>query len=416
MSKQSVVVIGAGIVGTTSALELQRRGYQVVLIDKGAPGEETSFGNAGVLSDASIIVINNPELPFRLPRMLFNTSAALRYSLFFVLSRLPWVLRFLFFANKDHMHYAGRALRELQLKSLQLHKMLIQEANAQHMLSETGWLKLYGSEYSFQACQRELDFLSEMGVRYKVCSAEDLQELEPGLKAPYYKGVLLTDTCSVNSPEDLTKSYARLFERLGGRIIQAKVGKLTPGENQRWTTSLGDNENIESDAVVIAAGPWSAEIARWLNYNIPMAWERGYHTHLAPDPDKPLTRPIHDVERGFVAAPHKEGTRILTGVELTHRDAKPNYKQLKAAVRSAREIMDLGAEDAASWLGCRPTLVDSLPAVGPATRHKGLWFNFGHQHVGMSTSTGCAQILADLMDKKTPSIDHEAFRPDRFNI
>ena len=417
MNNNRVVVVGAGIVGAASALELQRRGYEVKLVDRDLPGRETSYGNAGILSDSSVIIVNNPKLPFRLPKMLLNTNISLRYNLGFALSRLPWIIKFLFFSTKSHMHHAGRALRELQVMSLDLHKSLIAEAGAEHLLSNSGWLKLYRSEKGYESSQGELAFLREMGVKFSEYSADELLDLEPDLKPIYHRGVLMTDTCSVSSPSELTETYTNLFTSAGGKFIEAEVRSISARPGNGWKIQLAEQDALEADRVVIAAGPWSAEIAKWLGYKIPMAWERGYHTHFEPNGSNQLTRPIHDVEGGFVAAPQQQGIRVLTGVELTYRDAPPNFKQIRAAAAGAREALELGREiDPEPWLGRRPTLADSLPMVGAATKHDGLWFNFGHQHVGLSTSTGCAEMLADLMENKAPRIDHTPFKPERFHL
>ena len=414
---RKVAVIGAGIVGVTSALQLQRCGHEVLLFDRGLPGRETSYGNAGVLSDASVIVVNNPELPFRLPKMLTNANISLNYNFGFALSRLSWIVKFLFFSTKRHMHHAGRALRELQVLSLNLHRKLMIESGSDHLLSERGWLKLYRSESAYQSSLPELAFLKEMGVAYTIYSAEQLRELEPALKPVFSKGVLMTETCSVSSPLELTQAYFRLFEESGGKFVQSGVQGLKKLANDEWEVALEANGSCRVDDVVIAAGPWSEEVAGWLGYKIPMAWERGYHKHFKPTKKGQLSRPIYDVEGGFVMAPNKEGIRVLTGVELTYRDAPPNYKQIHSAADNARDVIDLGEElPEEPWLGRRPTLADSLPMIGPATRHDGLWFNFGHQHIGLSTCTGCALILADLMGNKKASIDASPFQPDRFQI
>lgn len=417
INQNKVAVIGAGIVGTACALELQRRGLETIMFDRSSPGSETSYGNAGVLSNSSVVIVNNPTLPFKLPKMLTNNNLSLSYNLSFVLSRLPWIVKFLFFATKSHMHHAGRALRNLQVKSLDIHKSLITEANVEHLLRNTGWLQLYRSKNVYEANQGELDFLREMGVAFTIYSAEDLQSLESCLKPIYYKGILMTEACSVSSPSELTEAYVGLFEESGGTFIQKEVRGLATTTDGAWKIHLDNGDDIKFANVVIAAGPWSAEIAQWLGYKIPMAWERGYHAHLEPLDSQQPQRPIHDVEGGFVIAPMNGAIRILTGVELTYRDAPPNHKQIRAAVKAALEASDFGPElDVEPWLGCRPTLVDSLPMIGPSTKHKGLWFNFGHQHVGLSTATGSAQILADLIGNHETRVDHTPFRPDRFRI
>jgi len=169
--------------------------------------------------------------------------------------------------------------------------------------------------------------------------------------------------------------------------------------------------------VMVAAGPWSAEIAAWLGYKIPMAWERGYHLHLRPGEGAPLTRAVHDMDRGYVMSPQLQGVRVTSGSELTDRDAPPNYAQINEVASIAREVAGLGEtiEDT-PWMGRRPTLVDSLPMIGKAPRHDNLWFNLGHHHTGLSMSTGSARIIADLIERYTPPIDATPFRPERFRL
>ena len=148
-----------------------------------------------------------------------------------------------------------------------------------------------------------------------------------------------------------------------------------------------------------------------------MAWERGYHLHLEPGPGPAPSRPIHDVDRGYVMSPQQQGVRVTSGVELAYRDAPRDSRQINTVAAVARETAGLGPPiESVPWMGCRPTLPDSLPMIGPATRHNGLWFDFGHQHIGLGTSTGSANILADMMDGVAPTIAASAFHPSRFRI
>lgn len=412
-----IAIIGGGIVGIAAALELQRRGHAVTLIDRGQPGRETSYGNTGVLSDASIVISNNPGLLKRLPRFILKKSNALNYKLGFVLSRLPWVTRFLAHCSEAHMNYAADALRAIQLLSLGIHMNLIEDAGAGHLLRRTGWLKLFRSEAGYNAYARERALLERTGVRQTFHDAEQLSQLEPALKTPCFGGILLDECCSVSSPAALCDAYLGLFTAAGGTVRQGAVNGLSQDRLGRWNVAFVGGTSLESDNVLIAAGPWSSEVAGWLGYRIPMAWERGYHLHLPPGPGPALNRAIHDVERGYVMTPQQQGVRVTSGVELTWRDGPKDDRQIRGAVASARELADFGepVEDE-PWMGRRPTLVDSLPMIGAAPRHDGLWFDFGHQHTGLGMSTGSARIVADLFEGKPPPIDAAPFRPERFRL
>ncbi|MCE2517072.1 MAG: FAD-binding oxidoreductase [Alphaproteobacteria bacterium] len=169
--------------------------------------------------------------------------------------------------------------------------------------------------------------------------------------------------------------------------------------------------------MVLSAGGWSAEIASWLGYRLPMLWERGYHRHLEPADAPPLKRAVHDVDGGYVMVSMETGVRITTGVEMADRDAPRNYAQLDASIADARAQHGFGAEvDKEPWMGRRPTMIDSLPVVGPAPRHDGLYFNFGHQHLGLSMAPGSARIIAALLTGAPPPIDITPFSATRFPV
>lgn len=410
-----VIVIGGGIVGVCAALEAQYAGFQVMLVDKKQPGRETSFGNAGVLSESSVMVLNNPQLLKSLPKLLFNRKLGFRYSPIFVLKNLGWFIKFLSYCTKRHTRHAGHALRALMVLSLARHKELIAEAGVEEIFRHQGWMKVFRTQASFEAYQHEINLLNETGVTYTIYEKEHIRQIEPGLKPIYEKAVLIDETCGITNPATLTDAYIDLFIKAGGVVIKGEVIGLEQSES--WTVTLKASSSLQADQVVIAAGAWSSEIAGWLGYAIPMRWERGYHRHLAPSDAPALNRAVHDVDGGFVMASMQAGVRITTGVEMADRDAPFDYTQIDGAVADARHHHNFGKPvDAEPWMGRRPTMVDSLPMIGVAPRHKGLYFNFGHQHIGLSMGTGSGQIMANLLQGKAPPIDITPFRPERFSI
>ena len=410
-----VIIIGGGIVGVCAALESQRAGLDVILIDKKQPGRETSFGNAGVLSESSVMVLNNPQLFKSLPKLLRNTSLGFRYNPLFVLKNLGWFIRFLSYCTKRHTRHAGHALRALMGISLDRHKALITEAGVEGIFRHQGWMKVFRTEQAFDAYQHELELMDETGVPYTVFDKEQIRQIEPGLKPVYEKAILVDETCGITNPAKLTDAYVDMFIKAGGTVLEGAVTAIKKEDN--WTVILKDGSAHHADKVVIAAGAWSAEVAGWLGYSIPMKWERGYHRHLTPADGPALKRAIHDVEGGFVMASMQGGVRITTGVEMTDRDAPPNYAQLDGAIADAQSNHAFGAPvDDAPWMGRRPTMTDSLPVIGAAPRHQGLYFNFGHQHIGLSMGPGSGQVIAALLKGETPPIDISPFKPERFSM
>ena len=415
--RKEIIVLGAGIVGVSTALALQLSGHQVQLLDRKLPGRETSFGNAGVLSDSSVYVFNNPGLLRALPGLIANRSNSLRYDLGFVMRRLGWMLKFLSNCRKKQVMRSARAIRALLKLSLNEHKKWISAAGATDLLRVGGgWLKLFRTEAGFARYEEEMRCMTDVGVNFTVYEKEEIRQLEPALNPIFIRAVLMDDTCSISNPAGLTDAYVSLFSANGGIVSLDSVNGLSDRKGDGWCVT-GEKKKYFGDHVVISAGAWSAEIASWLGYDIPMAWERGYHSHIEPVASMRLNRPILDMEGGFSIAPMGEGMRVTSGVEITARDAPPNYDQIKRVVKLAKQALPLGEEKTIKpWMGRRPTLVDSLPMIGCAPRHKALWFNFGHQHIGLSMGPGSGILIRALIDGIIPPIAAEPFRPSRFII
>ena len=414
--RHQIAVIGGGIVGVSNALALQKAGHQVTLIDRGTPGRETSYGNTGVLSESSVAVLNSPGLLKSLPKLLFGRSNSVRFSPGFVIRRLGWMVGFLSYCTARRWRAAGHALRALQLVSLDQHKAWIAEAGVDDLLRYGGWMKVFRRQESFEAYRAELALADEVGTGYSIFDREQIRQIEPGLKPIYEKAVLYDNTCGVSNPAALTDAYVRLFTNAGVRVAKASVTGLARG-GDGWTVSCDGGGDLAADAVVIAAGPWSADISCWLGYDLPLGWERGYHMHLEPGEGPQLNRAVHDVDGGFAIAPMQQGVRITTGVEIAHRDAPPDYRQVRRSVELARDGHEMKAEiDETPWMGRRPTMVDSLPVIGPAPRHDGLFFNFGHQHIGLSMAPGSALAITAMINGEAPPMDMTPFRATRFSI
>ena len=410
---RSVVVLGAGMVGVSCALALQKRGLKVTLIDRREPGRETSYGNAGVISRSSIMPLNNPGLWKNLPKYLSNRHAAVRYRLGHLLTNPGWILGFLNEARPEKLAPRVAALESLVTPALPLHKRLMTEAGIAWRLCDTGFLELWRSEAGRAAAEARRTFLEAHGVRVEALDRQALSALEPGLNPIFSAALHHKDSASVDWPGAVVEAYATLFVARGGTILRDEVTALSrQGEGWRAT---GKGTQHDADLAVVALGPWSADLLRPLGLKVPLDVERGYHRHYKPAQGRFLNRPLYDVEASYMLAPMELGLRLTSGVELAHRDAPDSHAQIDQVLPRAREAFPLtdAAEDT-TWRGSRPTLPDSLPMIGQAPRNPGLWLAFGNQHIGFSTGPVTGEILATLVCGETPVADPKPFRPERY--
>jgi D-amino-acid dehydrogenase len=406
-----VAVLGAGIVGVSAGIAARQRGFSVVVIDRREPGSETSYGNAGILSSGSILPLNKPSLWSALPSYLGNTSAALRWDPLWVMKNLDWVVRFLANAVPSRTRPRATALHGLINASLKLHRDWIVKAGAPNRIRETGWLKAWRSD-AVQAAKAEQAFLAEFGIKSELLDRQAISALEPNILPVYKVGLLHTETASVDSPGAVTKAYAQMLKSSGGAVRQSEIKAIEPS-GDGWRIVLGDGA-VAARHVVVALGPWSADILRPLGYRVPLATERGYHQEFTPNPARSLQRPIHDAEGSFLMTPMENGIRVTSGVELTDRDAPSSFAQLDMVVPLARGVAEFGAAVGEPWRGARPTLPDSLPVIGKAPRHQGLWLAFGNQHIGFTTGPATGDAIAAMISGEKPSFDASAFAPGRY--
>jgi D-amino-acid dehydrogenase len=410
-NETDVAVLGAGIVGVSAAYAARQRGMSVILVDRRDPGSETSYGNAGILSSGSISPLNNPALWSALPKYLTNQHPALRWNIGWAIRNPDWVIRFLANATNARLRPRATALHGLIGASLKLHREWIVKAGAGQRIRETGWLKAWRSD-AVASARREQALLTEYGIESRLLDRQAISALEPSIVPVYKVGLLHTQTASVDSPGNVVKAYANMLAGAGGEIRQSDIKAIVP-DGEGWRVMLADGA-ISARHVVVALGPWSSDILRPLGYRVPLAFERGYHREFKPNPARTLQRPIHDADGSFLMTPMEQGIRVTSGVELTDRDAPSSFAQIDAVVPLARGVVEFGDAVGDTWRGARPTLPDSLPMIGPAPRHPGLWLAFGNQHIGFTTGPATGAAIAAMIAGAPPPFDVTAFAPRRY--
>jgi D-lysine oxidase len=413
--KADVLILGAGMVGVGAALHLQRRGRDVILVDKHElAGEETSYGNAGIIEVASVFPYMFPRELAEILRYASNRAPHVRYHPADLPSFLPWLLRYYLASRPDRALRGAMGVLPLIRRSLAEHEALIAEAGAGELLRKDGWIKLFRSDATLARARGELARAKQYGVEADLLDAGAIAAREPHLSGAFVGGLHFRQPGFVPDPGGLAKAYAALFRRKGGRFVTGDARTLQQEPDGRWRVTTAEGSAIAREAV-IALGPWSDLVFGPLGYSIPLAVKRGYHLHLAARGNAVLNHPVLDADQGFVLAPMNRGIRLTSGVEFARRDAPATPIQIERALPKAHKLFPLGEPvDTKPWKGARPCLPDMLPVIGRAPRHPGLWFDFGHQHHGLTLGPVTGRLLAEMMTGDVPFADPMPFAVERF--
>lgn len=411
-----LLVLGAGIVGVSCALHLQRRGVSVALVDRRGPGEETSFGNAGVVEASGLLPLGFPRQPGTLARVALKRSTAADYRPTALPALAPWLLAYARASRPRALEASARALRPLLAGALAEHLALARLAGTQAeslYSGERGWITLYRSESSAREAEAELALAREYGLDFQWLDPAALRRLQPGLGPVYLAGTLWRDAQGVRDPGALTAALAAAFRHAGGTLLRGDARTLR-ALSGGWSVDTAEGP-CEAAQTVVALGPWSGRVLQRLGLRVPLAVKRGYHRHFRSQPGHSLHRPLCDKDAGFCLAPMQRGLRLTSGVEFAPLDAPPATAQLARLEPVARQGFPLGeAIDSTPWMGSRPCLPDSLPLLGPVARRPGLWLAFGHQHWGFTLGPVSGRLLAEMLCGETPFCDPAPYALERF--
>jgi D-amino-acid dehydrogenase len=406
------IVLGAGIVGVSTALHLHARGRQVTLVDLNDPGEGTSYGNAGLIERSSVVPYAFPREFLRLLRYGLNRESDVRYSPCHLPRIAPWLLSFWRHSAPKPLAAATQALRPLIERCVLEHDALVEQAGLEHLIRANGWIEIFRCPRALRRAQQEAQTMSAYGLHFELLDAAQLHAREANLSPAVCGGVHWLDPKTVTDPGNLTKGYAALFSRRGGRLLKGDARSLRT-EAGAWQLMTAEGL-LSAREVVVALGPESNEVLNPLGYRLPLAVKRGYHMHYAAE--RELKHSLCDTQGGYVLAPMDQGIRLTTGIEFAAADAPVNEIQLRRAEALARQVFPLGERlDPQPWLGKRPCLPDMLPVIGPAPNHPGLWLNFGHAHHGLTLGPVSGRLLAEMMTGEQPFTDPAAFSAERFS-
>jgi D-amino-acid dehydrogenase len=413
MARTDAIVLGAGIVGTSIALHLVKRGLSVALVDRAGVGEQTSYGNSGVIEGSTVLPPAFPSSFKALLRVALKRASEASYHLQFLPQAAPWLWAFRAASRPDRIAQTARLNRPLFARAVAEHELLMLESGAAKYMRKTGWLKLYRNERSIAALQPEFELAREFGLPLQSLDAGGVHGLEPSLNPVFARGVFWPLAASVSNPLAVTRAYAARFGALGGLTLSGDARSLhKAGAGWRVETNEG---GLDSPNVVVALGPWAPDLLEPLGLKLPMAVKRGYHRHFTAQGSATLARPVVDVDYGYLITPMEQGIRLTTGAEFAARDAKPTPVQFDRLMPHARELFPLGARaDDKTWLGSRPCFPDQRPVIGRAPKLGGLWLAIGHAHWGLTLGPPTGRLIAEMMTGATPFCDPKPYAAERF--
>ena len=416
MPQPHATVIGAGIVGISSAAFLQRAGYRVTIIDRVPPGEGCSFGNAGGVAFAEIMPTIHPRILLKIPGWLMDPLGPLTIRWPYLPKALPWFLA----AGRNAMPSRVKAITEaranLALRVVADFETLLKEAGTSDLLRYQETLRLFDNERQFQAEAKERDVKKAYGYDPKRLSGDECRELEPAISPRIHCGAFHGGWYFIANPERMVKSIAANVVQNGGDIIADDVVRIEREGNTAKSLILKSGKQIALDRMVICAGAYSHLLAKQLGEKVLLEAERGYHMVL-PNPGIKLSRSLTYARTPAAVTPMEMGLRLAGSDEFAGLDAAPNWARADALWKVFKILLpQLNEPDEATtrWMGRRPGTPDSLPVIGQSKTTSNVWYGFGHSHMGLTWGPSTGRLISEIMTGAKSNIDLSPFRVDRF--
>ncbi len=411
--RQDIVIVGGGIVGVATAALLAETGRDVLVIDRTGICEETSAGNAAAFAFSDILPLASKGVMRKVPGWLMDPLGPFTIRPSYLPKMVPWLYRFWRASNAAAQ--ARTATAQAAIMRLAESEMLglVDRAALRGMVREDGNLELYESEAELAASQPGWDVREKTGIVYEHVRGSRLAELQPGLSPRFVAGTFVPGWMNVSEPKLFGQAIWAYAESRGARFQRGEVRAARPaGGGARLT--LADGGEIAAAHLIVMAGAWSRGLAGAFGDPVPLDTERGYNTTLPVgsfDVKRQLTFPGH----GFVITPLETGLRVGGAVEFGGLALPPNFARANAMLKKAAMFLPgLRTEGGRQWMGYRPSMPDSLPIIGRASRGGNIYYGFGHGHLGLTQAAATGRLIRDLVNDAAPAIDIEPFKPQRF--
>lgn len=407
-----VAVIGAGVVGLSSATFLQRLRAKVTLIDGMPVGSGASYGNAGMISVDSTVPIAMPGMLRNVPKWLSDPTGPLFVSPAYFPKAFPWLMKWMSAGRMENVRNASLALHALHGGALVQYRELLGNEDFNDLIRTTGQIHIWDNAQESVSERVARMLREEQGIAVQPLTTEELHHYVPELSNSIKRALLFPRNGNTVNPFRLMKTIARKFADAGGTVLHQKVMRLFPKEGRfRVLTS---NDDLDFDNVVITAGAWSKNVLAPMGVTIPLETERGYHIEIR-QPNIKLGMPLLHKGRGFSASPMETGIRFAGTVEIAGLEAPPNEQRGEALLKHAKSLFPaLNFDEPKMWMGFRPSLPDSVPIIDEVTQYPGLFLACGHGHTGLTAGAITGRLISQIMTGEKPVIDPRPYRMSRF--
>lgn len=412
----SIAIVGAGIVGCATALALAIEGHKVTVFDPDAPGAGTSSGNAGGIVTGSVTPTSTPDLLRALPSYIFDSKSPAVLRPRHALRVLPWLARFIRAGMPAEVDRIAAALYPIVSQALIAHQTLAAHCGAQTMITQEGWLKIYGSQQEFDATALDRRLMDRFGVNYTVLDRKSVTDLEPNLDPALCQiGMHQPKSGFVRNPKALAAAYFEGAAKLGATHLRQQVKGVTR-RSEGGIILHAQSGTQTFDRLIVAAGAWSANLVRQLGDKVSLDTERGYHIAFGSDTKQLMRGPVVVPALSLVLSPMHDGIRLVSGDELAGLNASPNYSRIRALIPAARQALPAlrDIKPATEWMGFRPSTPDSLPVIGPSAKGNDVIYAFGHGHLGLTLSAITAQMVAACVSGRPSDIALAPYLVSRF--
>jgi D-amino-acid dehydrogenase len=410
-----IAIVGAGIIGIQAAHALLDDGHAVTLIDPDGLGQRTSRGNAGGIVHTDILPLASERVWRHIPRWLFDPLGPFAIRPSYLPAILPWLIRFVRASTPAQIERSTQALIGLNGGSLvawerRLRKLGLDNAH----LRRPGYACVFSSKRQFEAALPTLRRQEKLGHHLELLPDHAaVKKLEPALGPAAVAAVNYPGGATVDDPAQVTLALGEAAISRGAKLVTGDALSVLPDETG-VTTRLSCGQSVASDMTVIAAGAWSRPLCALLGDDVPLDTERGYNLTL-PKGSLGLSRMIAFEGEGFVTTPLDTGDRLGGAVEFGGLSLPPNYRRVDAMVaRAQRYLPDARFEGGTRWMGFRPSLPDTLPVIGKASRSDRVIYAFGHAHHGLTQSALTAEVVGALVGGRPPPLDVAPFGVQRF--